>query len=402
MIKIGSIRPSDLLHLALNSLKRNKLRTFLTIGAISFGIAVMMYLISMGMGLERMTLGNVEQSKQLLTMTLRPIGSDTLNPIDPKTVSKLSKIAHIKEVLPKIGAKGEMVLDNSRAPATVSGVDPSFFDASDTTKITTGRSFQKDSTGSVVVTNGFLKLFGLSVDKVPLVVFSLNFDKTDYPNAVSMENLNVDGVINDQTAAIVYVPRAALEKALNLTTIHYDQASITVDSADNIEAVQNSIISYGFRVEAVVDTVAEIKNAFYWIRFILATLGLTAIFVASIGMFNTLTISLLERTREIAIMKAIGVKKSDITRLFMSESIMIGIFGGVFGVLLAIFLQQITIFALSLLASFVQGNVPALFYNQIWVVIGFLVFSLLISIITGIYPARRATHINPIEAIRYE
>jgi putative ABC transport system permease protein len=162
------------------------------------------------------------------------------------------------------------------------------------------------------------------------------------------------------------------------------------------------IIKNGYRVSTVIDTVQDIKKIFFWIRAVMASLGLIAIFVASIGMFNTLTISLLERTREIGIMKALGVKRWDIGRLFITESLLMGWVGGALGVALAFFFQQLTLFALSLVASASAGTVPVIFYNSWYIVGGFILFALMIALVTGLYPARRATTINPIDAIRYE
>lgn len=382
-------------------MRRNRLRSLLTVGAIAIGISAMMYLISLGMGLERLTLGSVERSATLLTMTVRPIGSETLNPLTPKAIERLEKIDQVEVVMPKLTVKGEMILENQRAPATIVGVDPDYFGTSDETRLAVGRPYQKEDRRSLVVSSGFLKLFGLSDSKTPLVVFNLELSKEDFPKTGLMTALNVTGVVED-SAAIVYVPRLALEKHIGGEISRYDSAKVRVAAPTSIEPVTNEIIQQGFKVEAVIDTVQEIKRVFRWIRLILAGLGLTAIIVASIGMFNTLTVSLLERTKEIGIMKALGVKKTDIRKIFLAESFLMGLIGGSCGIVLALVFQQLTFFAFSLLATYLQGKVPQLFYNQAYVVGGFLLFSLFIALVTGIYPARRAAKINPIDAIRYE
>jgi ABC-type antimicrobial peptide transport system permease subunit len=148
----------------------------------------------------------------------------------------------------------------------------------------------------------------------------------------------------------------------------------------------------------------QIKKVFFWIRLLLAALGLVAVIVASIGMFNTLTVSLLERTREIGIMKSLGVKKVDIYRLFLLEAVLMGFFGGVAGITLAYVLQQLTIFILSLLANdSPQGKVPDhLFLNHWYIIGGAMLFAITIAFLTGVYPARRAMRLKIIDAIRYE
>lgn len=399
MNKIPPIRYNDLMRLSMGSLRRNNLRSLLTIGAIAVGISVMMFLITLGMGLEQLTLGNVENSVQLLTLTVNPIDTQNLHPLTPTTVNQMRQIKGVQEVLPELSAKGELVLDR-HAPATILGVDPDYFGLSSNTQIATGGVFQADDTNIIVVSSGFLKLYGLDPTKTPLVSFTLNFSPDDYPKAPSLTGLNVSGVVNTD-AAIVYLPRKLMERTLGSFT-GYNNALVKVKTQNDVQSVMDNIIGMGYRVDSVINTIQQIRQVFTWIRVVLAILGLIAIFIAGIGMFNTLTISLLERTREIGIMKALGVKKSDIRRLFMTESLLMGVFGGVGGIILALVAQQLTIFVLSMLATFVQGTVPTLFYNSFWIFSGFFILALGIAILTGIYPANRAAQINPIEAITYE
>ena len=86
----------------------------------------------------------------------------------------------------------------------------------------------------------------------------------------------------------------------------------------------------------------------------------------------------------------------------MLEAALIGILGGIAGLVIAIALQQVTLFALSLLAEISNSTSPQVFNNQLFIIIGALVLALVIALITGLYPARRATHLNPIDAIRHE
>jgi len=400
MTKVASIRLNDLLGLAWSSLRRNRLRSFLTIGAIGIGISVMMYLITLGLGLEQLTLGSIEQSNALLTMTVQA-GSQDLRPLVPASIDSLRKISGVQEVLPKLVSKGEADLETTKAPVTVNGVDGDYLGTSADTNVIIGRSFASDDSQTMVVTTEFLQLFGLDPAKTPLVEFDIVLNPVDYPDAQPLTHVTVSGVIDAQ-AAEIYVPRLYLEQAVAHNFSSYDSAKVKVANTDAIESVSAAIISQGYKVQAVIDTVQEIQRVFKWIRIVLGGLGMVAIAVASVGMFNTLTISLLERTKEIGIMKALGVKKSDISRLFMSESILMGVIGGVVGIGLALIGERLTLFALYLLASLLQGAVPQLFSNQPLVIAAFLALAILIAVVTGIYPAQRATKINPIDAIRYE
>lgn len=397
---VSSIRPSDLFSLAWSSLRRNRLRSILTIGAVAIGIGVMMYLISLGYGLERLTLGQVAKSAALLSLNITS-GSQELQPLNKKEIARIEALPKVKSVLPQSSFKGAVSLNQKTAPATIVSVDPDFLAIGENTKLKVGNYYRAEDKQTMVVSSGFLKVFGLDEGKNPLVIFTMSLDQKEYPGVASVNNINVSGVV-DSPAVIVYFPRPYLESIVGEKLPAYESAKATVETIDSIEPVKNELIKLGYKVATVVDTVQEIKKVFSWIQFILGALGLIAIVVASIGMFNTLTISLLERTREIGIMKALGMKKKDISRLFLAESLLMGLIGGLAGIGLAVVGQQLTLFILSLLASLAQGTVPTIFLNPAFLIFGFLFFALLISLLTGIYPAMRATRLNAIDAIRYE
>jgi len=397
--RITSIRTSDLLSVAWSSLRRNRLRSTLTIGAISVGIGVSAYLISFGLGLQRLTLDSVAQSDSLLTLTVRPT-SDTINPLTPAAVEDLRDIPNTRYVLPKFVLKGSVQLEQQRTTTTINLVDGEYFAGSEEAALTVGRAYREDDASSVVVTSGLLQLFGLDPERVPLVTFSLRLDPEAYPNVAPLPVLTVSGVI-DATSVAVYLPRKYGESLIGAVP-SYDSARIRVDRVESIEEVARHIVRQGYRVEAIVDTVEQINQVFGWIRAVLGALGMIAIVVASIGMFNTLTVSLLERTKEIGIMKALGVRRGDVRRLFLAEALLMGALGGVGGIILAMIGQQVTYIALSILASLFQGTVPQSFVKSPSCYSGFFALAIVVAMITGMYPAQRAAKTNPIDAIRYE
>jgi len=363
------------------------------------GISVMTYLISLGLGLQHLTLDSVAQSDSLLTMTVRAT-SDAINPLTPKGIASLREISGVSLVLPKVVTKGTISLENKQIPVTVNGVDGEYFGGSDDTKILVGRAYRSGDKGTMVVTTRLLELFGLDATRVPLVTLGLQLDQEVYPNVPGLPALTVSGVVQSNTVAI-FLPRAYLEGLTGEAQV-YDNARLRVADLNQIESVSKEVVKHGYQVDAVIDTVQEIERVFKWVRIVLGTLGLIAVGVASIGMFNTLTISLLERTKEIGVMKALGVRRNDIRRLFLCEALLMGLLGGILGLLGGVVGQQITYFGFNVLASFLQGKVPQLFVNDPLIFAGFLGLALLVAMITGVYPAERATRINPIDAIRYQ
>lgn len=389
-----------MLPLAWSSLRRNRLRSGLTVGAISVGIALVVYLISLGFGLEQLTLGNVQKSASLLSLTVET-ASKELNPLNAAALKKIEGVKDTVKILPRVTIGGQVALDKNIANTTIVGADPDYLQITNDTQLLVGRYYRSEDTQTMVVTTGFLKLFGLDEKKTPLVLFTITLDPVQYPNLAPLTDVLVSGVVQADDAQVVYLPLTYLKATLP-SEPNYEHIKVTVASIDHIEAVRTNLISRGFKVNAAVDTVDDIKHAFTWIRGVLAALGLIAIFIATIGMFNTLTISLLERTREIGIMKALGVRNRDVGRIFLTEAVLMGVLGGTVGLVGAFILQQLTLFTLSLLAAIANGVVPTVFGNNPYLLLGAFFFAILIAAGTGLYPARRATKLNPIDAIRHE
>jgi putative ABC transport system permease protein len=127
-----------------------------------------------------------------------------------------------------------------------------------------------------------------------------------------------------------------------------------------------------------------------------------ALIVSAIGMFNTMTIALLERINEIGIMRAIGVTRKDIKILFLMESVIMGFMGGVGGVLVGFFVSEIANIGVNILAKTFGGQAIDLFYNPPWFIAVIIIFSTLIGFMTGVYPSSKAGKLNPLTALRYK
>jgi ABC-type antimicrobial peptide transport system permease subunit len=119
-------------------------------------------------------------------------------------------------------------------------------------------------------------------------------------------------------------------------------------------------------------------------------------------MFNTLTISLLERTHEVGMMKAMGVKSNEIQELFLTESMIMGVFGGLGGLVLGFITGKVVSVLLSLFAIFKGVGFLDIAYIPFGFVLLIAVLSVIVGLATGIYPSQRATKISALDALRYE
>lgn len=207
------------------------------------------------------------------------------------------------------------------------------------------------------------------------------------------------GITPDDKTPLFYVPFIDLR---SLGIVNFSQMKVIVNNQSDLTKARRQIESMGFVTQSVADTVAQINALFATARAVLALLGFVALSVAALGMFNTLTVSLLERTREVGLMKAMGMKSSEVQELFMTESMIMGFFGGVIGLIAGILLGKLC----SLLLSFLSVAKGVGFIDISYVPLSFVILiigiSFVVGIATGIYPARRATQISALNALRYE
>jgi ABC-type antimicrobial peptide transport system permease subunit len=207
------------------------------------------------------------------------------------------------------------------------------------------------------------------------------------------------GVIPDEDTPMVYVPFMDLR---SLGVMRFSQIKVVVDEASSLTKVRSTIEAMGYGTVSVADTVAQIDNLFSSFRIILAIIGLVALSVAALGMFNTLTVSLLERTREVGLMKAMGMKSLEVRELFLTESVIMGFFGGILGLILGICMGKLLSLTLSTF-SLVKGvGFVDVSYVPVSFVFLVVMLSVLIGVLTGYFPARRATKISALNALRYE
>lgn len=207
------------------------------------------------------------------------------------------------------------------------------------------------------------------------------------------------GVTPEEKTPVFYVPFIDL-RTLGIT--NYSQVKVVVKEQTDLAKVRKQVEAMGYVTRSVADTVEQINSLFATARTILMLLGMVALSVAALGMFNTLTVSLLERTREVGLMKAMGMKSSEVQELFLTESLIIGFSGGILGIIVGFILGKLAGVVISLFSIFKGIGFVDISYLPISFVFMIIFLSLLVGIVTGIYPAKRATKISALNALRYE
>ncbi len=257
-----------------------------------------------------------------------------------------------------------------------------------------------------LVNRAVLKILNLSESEAVGKKVSLSFvvlgelmeDKKEKLQSAMVE-YTIIGVNPDEGTPVIYVPFIDIR---SLGVNRFSQIKLIVNDPTNLAKVRATLGANGYATVSVADTVAQIDKLFVSLRMVLAILGTVALAVAALGMFNTLTVSLLERTREVGLMKAMGMKSSEVKELFLTESMIMGFFGGILGLVAGAVMGQMVSLILSAF-SIVKGvGFVNISYIPPTLVLTVLLLSIFVGIITGYFPAKRATKISALNALRYE
>jgi ABC-type antimicrobial peptide transport system permease subunit len=207
----------------------------------------------------------------------------------------------------------------------------------------------------------------------------------------------IGSVESDQNT--IYFNYTSLDQ-LGLT--RFNQIKVKCQSNAKMGGVRSTIQDMGFMVSSISETVDQTNKVFNVIKGILMLFGVIALIVSAIGMFNTMTITLLERTEEIGIMKSIGASDTVISLIFILESTIMGFLGGLMGIVIGWSEGMLFNTAVNLIATHFGGEKVNLFYSPLWFVIVIIAFGAFVGFLTGVIPARRASKIDPLDALRYK
>ena len=211
------------------------------------------------------------------------------------------------------------------------------------------------------------------------------------------------GIVNDQSKSDAVYAYTMFETLKNNYHINAGQrGKILIGNIEKIDFVRSQIEQLGFVTESVIDTVTDINSFFSIVRIVLIVFGTIIMSISAMGMMNTLSVSLLQRTKEVGILKALGAKRTDIFKMFIFEAILISFSGGAIGLLGGYGVAK----GLNTLINFISKRygIPAADFVMVpnVFIVAIVTFIVVLGISTGLFPARRASKIHALEALRYE
>jgi putative ABC transport system permease protein len=404
------MRVQDLAQLSTRMFKTNPLRTWLTILGMGVGTAAVVVLVGLGFGLQQIIIEQIVFGETLLSLGLSSTGAQGLR-LTPETVAAFESKEAVVEASPLARFPALVTYKGLTGNVFVQGVEPPYLRYAGVTA-SAGEVFLEEdaeNTDSIMLSPATLKLFGIADEDVDAFIgervsFRLLVpadDGTEDVNEIIIDKQYIvrgitkeEGVLN----ALMMLPE--LRNYVGIE--EYERIQVRVDTNENLPIIEEELIEEGYRVTALSKTVEQASKIFQGVQAVLATFGGIALIVSAIGMFNTMTVTLLERTKEIGIMRTIGAAPNDVKYLFVSESVIVGFLGGVTGILMGVvFGMSINLF-LNILASQFGGQAVSLFSFPLDFLTFIALFSAGVGYLTGIFPARRASTLNPLDAIRYE
>ncbi len=269
----------------------------------------------------------------------------------------------------------------------------------------TGALFEDTST-HVVISTAAAALFGATADDIinRAVTFSITGRGTgeggsSAPSEAIIGPFTIGGVVDEGGKSRMYLP---LPTTRQFFPNRFAEVKVRVTGNAVMADVRQRIVERGYVVSSISDTIAQANTIFRVVQGILGLFGIIALVVSAIGMFNTMTIALLERTQEIGIMRAIGLTRRDIRSMFLIESMLMGALGGVMGIAIGFASGMLLDLGINVLASRFGAPAVQLFLAPTWFVLVIFVSSAVIGLCTGLYPSIRASRLNPLDALQYK
>ena len=446
------MKARDLTDLALRNLREAILRNALTTLGIAVGVASLVAMLSLGVGLQQLASKRLSQSGLFDTIFVTPKNNfrgmgrpqprnaesdKPPRPLDEDARRQLEKLPNVIEVYPQIRFFTEVRFNNKPYSTVVAGM-PESSQNSGAFDGMQGNFFSSGSADEAILQIEFAK--DLS-DKPALLVgqdLILRYaERQANPLAGSDASsgggfsvvpkelkLKIIGIVETEPAAgyggygnarlLIPLQTATTLRAAQVNDLRdivrgdasdkltYSSLSVRAKSPSQVEGLEASIKTMGFNAFSLLDASKSLRTFFSVFDLLLGIFGSLALAVATLGIINTLVMAILERRREIGVLKALGAADSDVQQLFFVEAGVMGFLGGIFGVTFGWLLGRAITFGTNVYLKRQSLNPIDLSSVPWWLVILALVFAVLVSLGAGLYPASRAAKLNPVDALRYE
>ncbi len=412
----------DTLNVGLRGTVRRPLRTMLTTTGVAIGIAAMTLIAALAGGLQGALSSPALARSQLHQVAVYPTG-DVAAGFGSGTLTTLSKMQHVRAAWGEVAMTGTFLVEGASTASAVpsAGALVSLPPRSSSPDIKTmaGRLPTSDSATEVVLTDRTAIDLGFR-NPAYAIGSTIDYNATSGALVVSgppanpvshqlVLPLQVVGIISRQYlpagASGGMVPYSVAKDywtRLSLNNGWKGGETLLADSAGAVDGLRNRLTSLGFQAQSFGDLFRGFEDLLSRLRIALLALAVVALLLASLGIANTMYSAVLERTKEVGVLKALGARSHDVLLLFVAEAAVIGLFGGIIGTVGAVALAQAGNAAVDRLAQSVAGAGIEVFRTDVVIAVAALVVAVVLSTVSGLLPAVRAARQDPSRALRYE
>ena len=279
------------------------------------------------------------------------------------------------------------------------GVDQEYLSLANLS-VVAGEKIRTNTSDQLMISQSLVKSLGYSSEKDVIgknIELTLRFDEGEHDLS---KPLKIVGVLEAKNGTAMYVSQEVFK---SLGVDNYKQVKVVAKDDTDVASIRQQIEALGYQTTSPLDTIDQVNRFFKLFNIILLGFGGIGILIATTGMLNTLTVALLERTKEVGLMVALGARRRDMRRLFVSEALLLTLFGGVAGIIISL--------VVALIVNIVSNNLAisrgvddsfSLFAVPWWLIVSTLLFMGLVGYIVSLIPAIRAGKIAPIDALRHE
>ena len=432
----------DMTELAVRNLREAIFRNTLTTLGVAVGVASLVAMLSLGVGLQQLASSRLTKSGLFDTVFVSPKLNLRGGPpaaatqqaatrlLDEDARLEISKLPNVIEVFPQIRFPTEVRFSDKPFPTVVAGMPLSskLSGAFDGMK---GEFFSSESADEAILQIEFAKelspdIAGL-VGKTLAIRYAERQQLGDGSGGFSIvpkeKQLRIIGVVETEHASgfggygngrlLIPIGVAQSLRAAQVNDLRdvvrggaskptYASLTVRAKSTANVDDIEAAVKKMGFGAFSLLDASKSLKIFFRVLDLLLGLFASLALAVATLGIVNTLVMAILERRREIGVLKALGAADSDVKRLFFVEAGVMGFIGGIAGVILGWLIGRGLTLATNIYLK--RQDLPGVEISSVpwWLVLGAISFAVIVTLVAGLYPASRAAKLDPVQALRYE